>query len=903
MNLIRCLLVFASFFPFLLYGQLPEGFVRELLAVGLDPTGLCIAPDGRVFVVEKRGRIRILEEDRLLETPLLELEVDNENERGLQSMVLHPDFEFNNYYYVFYTVPGEGRNRISRFTANGNATLAGSEEVIFELDPLSGTVHNGGGMHITKAGHLMVSVGDGSTGRNASDLGSLNGKFLRLNLDGSIPEDNPFYDQLEGRYRAIYAYGFRNSYGWAIDPVSGMVLANDVGSASWEEINRIEKGMFYGWHEIEGPDEGNGVSDNYRDPLYAYDHGQGCAITLSTFYYGPQGSFPDRYQGKYLFGDYCRGTIWVLDPESGQVEEAFMTGLDRPVSGLVGPDGSFYYLLRPKVDGTVGSEDNTATAVGELWRVRYVGDGKPFIGRQPKSRLVPVGENARFELEASGTPPLSYEWSVDDAVVEEVNGPVLALPQVSLGQDQTKISCRVFNARGEVLSDTVLLSVTSNQRPALEIEEPLTGSTYRAGDILFFKGGAEDPEDGSLEPEQMAWRIDFHHNDHTHPAMGNTPGVGEGYYEIPVVGEIDTNVWYRVHFLAQDQEGLTASAYRDLFPEITRYELHTRPEGLELITDVGKKEGPVKLSSVQGILRSVEVPEFQFRGDTIYYFTHWSKAEAENAYYTFEAGSFDSATAYFGYVIPQFAQGEGLLGTYYNHVWEEEPFTEKVLERVDTAIAFDWNTRSPVSGQINKDNFSVRWTGSLEPTVSGLHRFHMTSDGNFRLWVNDRVVIDRWEIGENASAEVTGEIELELGKRYPIVLEYQHNWWIARIELLWSSPFFPKVQVPRSQLFPDLVPVVTPVEEEFDSAFSMSLFPNPGGGYSPTLQVNHVRREYVQWECRNAQGRLLESGQALLSRGENLIPVPIGDFPSGVYFITLKSLDHGWTKMGRWVRL
>ncbi len=903
MNLIRSLLVFALFSPFLLNAQLPEGFVRELLAVGLDPTGLSIAPDGRVFIVEKRGRIRILEGDRLLEAPFLELEVDNENERGLQSMVLHPDFEFNNYFYVFYTVPGEGRNRISRFTANGNATLAGSEEVIFELDPLSGTVHNGGGMHISKSGHLMVSVGDGSTGRDAGDLNSLNGKFLRLNLDGSIPEDNPFFDQLEGQYRAIYAYGFRNSYGWSIDPVKGTILANDVGASLWEEINRIEKGKFYGWNEIEGPRADNEVTENYEDPLYAYDHGQGCAITLSTFYYGPPGSFPDRYQGKYLFGDYCQGTIWVLDPESGQVEETYMTGLDRPVSGLVGPDGALYYLLRPKVEGTVGADDNTATAVGELWRVRYVGDGKPFIGRQPESRLVPVGESARFELEASGTPPLSYEWWVHDTVVKGVDAPLLTLSEVTLDQDQTRIFCRVYNGRGEQHSDTVLLRVTSNQRPVLEMVEPLAGSTYRAGDILYFRGDAADPEDGKLDSRQMSWRIDFHHNDHTHPAMGNRPGIREGYYEIPVVGEIDTNVWYRVHFSASDQEGLTSSTYKDLFPEITQYELHTRPQGMELITDVGKKTGPVKLASVQGILRSVEVPEFQFRGDTIYYFSHWSRAEAENAYFIFEAGRFDSATAFFGHVIPQFAEGEGLLGTYYNHVWEEDPFTEQVLERIDPVIGFDWDTRSPVPGQINKDNFSVRWTGSLEPTVSGLHRFHMTSDGNFRLWVNGQLIIDRWEIGENRSAEVKGEIELDLGERYPVVLEYQHNWWIARIELLWSSPFFPKVQVPKSQLFPDLVPVVTSVQDEFDSVFSMNLFPNPGGGYSPTLRVNHVRREYVEWECRDTQGRLLESGKALLSRGENLIPVPIGEFPSGVYFITLKSLDHGWAKMGRWVRL
>ena len=114
----------------------PEGFIREKIAQGLNPTSMVTAPDGRIFITEKNGVIRIIRDDQLLEDPFLSIEVDNSNERGLGHMVLHPDFESNGFYYVYYTVPGLGYNRISRFTANGDHTIPQSEVVILNLDQM-----------------------------------------------------------------------------------------------------------------------------------------------------------------------------------------------------------------------------------------------------------------------------------------------------------------------------------------------------------------------------------------------------------------------------------------------------------------------------------------------------------------------------------------------------------------------------------------------------------------------------------------------------------------------------------------------------------------------------------------------------------------------------------------------
>lgn len=892
MKAVRFLCLLTLCLPLSLLAQLPEGFVQELLADGLDPTGLSIAPDGRVFVVEKKGRILVVENDQLLETPFLDIEVDNENERGLQSMVFHPDFELNNYFYVFYTIPGQGRNRISRFTANGNATLGGSEEILFELNPLFGTVHNGGGMRISKDGYLMISVGDGSNPNKASDLDYLGGKFLRLNLDGSIPEDNPFYQELEGPFRAIYAYGFRNTFGWSLDPVSGMILANDVGNTEWEEVNRVEAGMGYGWPNEEGPASGLDLPENYRDPVHAYDHNAGCAVTLSTFYYGPEGSFPEQYQGKYFFGDYCRGWIKVMDPESGEIEETFTTGLDRPIAAIAGTDGALYLLLRPGLGGG-GVDDNTSTGSGELWRIRFVGDGKPFIGRQPKSVLVPVGEDAEFSLQASGDQPLSYQWWMGDSLLVENTEASITIEKVSLELSNAKVYCKLTNALGSITSDTAILQVTPNQRPDLQINEPAVSSSYRAGDVLYFSGEGTDQEDGNIEPSDLSWRIDFHHDDHAHPAMSITPGITEGYYQIPTIGEIDTNVWYRVSLFATDKEGLTGLSYRDVYPELTSYTLHTEPEGIEIVTDIKKAAAPIDIYSVVGITRSAQAVPFHFRGDTIFYFTGWGgNAMDGEKVLTFSAGAFDTDTAFYAYVVPEFGDGEGLKAEYYNHQWQGAPFEQLIVEQIDTSIEFDWQTGSPFPGQVNPDNFSIRWTGSIQATVSGTHFFHGLSDGNYRLWINDQEVIDRWEIGENASAEAIGSIEMEAGKLYPFILEYQHNWWLAKMNIQWSSPLFPKSSIPVTQLYPDDVSPIPGSPLGF--ILSVELFPNPSTlGRPISARLFSPEPQSIRWEIVALNGSKITGGQEALLEGENVMQIPANQLPPGFYILSVKSLLNG----------
>jgi glucose/arabinose dehydrogenase len=155
---------------------LPAGFTETQLAKGLDPTNLEVAPDGRIFVTEKNGKVHIIKNGALLATPFLSLTVDNFNERGLMSLIFDPDFARNGYVYVYYTVPrtasAAAHNRVSRFTASGDAALAGSERILLELDALQAGNHNGGAL-LFRDGKLLVASGENARASNSQSLNTL----------------------------------------------------------------------------------------------------------------------------------------------------------------------------------------------------------------------------------------------------------------------------------------------------------------------------------------------------------------------------------------------------------------------------------------------------------------------------------------------------------------------------------------------------------------------------------------------------------------------------------------------------------------------------------------------------------------------------------------------------------
>ena len=362
---------------------LPPGFSESVVASGLsNPTAMDFAPDGRLFVCQQAGQLRVIKNDVLLAAPFLTVTPDSTGERGLLGVTFDPDFVNNQWVYIYYTVPGSpAHNRVSRFTASGDVAVSGSEMMVLELDNLSNASnHNGGAIHFGSDGQLYVAVGENANPTNAQTLGNRLGKMLRINADGTIPTDNPFYGVASGANRAIWALGLRNPFTFGFQPGTGRMFINDVGQDTWEEINDGLAGANYGWPNCEGAC--NPPNPSYRDPIYQYSHAEGCAIVGAAFYNPVVGQFPPEYSGVYFFADLCGAWIRQLDPPNGGQVTTFAAGLSSPVDLKVSADGSLYYLDRglssvSRVRFGGGPNVVTLTLLSEPSGLELTLDGQP----------------------------------------------------------------------------------------------------------------------------------------------------------------------------------------------------------------------------------------------------------------------------------------------------------------------------------------------------------------------------------------------------------------------------------------------------------------------------------------------------------------------------------------------
>ena len=528
-------------------------------------------------------------------------------------MTLDPDFVNNGFVYVYYTASSPViHNRISRLTASGDVA-SGGETVILDLPSVDGALyHMGGALHFGADGKLYIATGDHEALAVSQSLSSAFGKVLRINSDGSIPSDNPFYTQTTGIYRAIYARGFRNPFTFAFQPGTGRLFINDVGAETYEEIDDGTPGANYGWPNSEGPNNTNG----YTAPFYYYDHTVGQAIDSAVFYDPPTSQFPALYQGKYFFSDYGAGWMKTIDLSTRQVT-TFATGIVAPVDSDVGPDGTLYYLAR-------GATLNA----GYVGHIVFQADAAPIITTQPAPQSAAVGESVTFSVTATGS-GLNYQWQRNQMDIDGATAASYTVDSVAPGNDGDKFRVIVSNANGSTPSNEATLTVIANHAPIAAIVTPAVGTTYRCGDTINYSGTGTDPEDGTLPASAFTWQVDYYTGGLDRPFIGATSGSTSGSFVVPTFGPYTkSDVFYRIMLTVTDSGGRSHTVTRDIQPIVATVTLASNVPGIALAIDGQPKPAPFSFSGVANFQRDIGAPTPQLVNGVVYEFDGWSDGGA-----------------------------------------------------------------------------------------------------------------------------------------------------------------------------------------------------------------------------------------------------------------------------------
>src|SRR6266545_1421256 len=644
---------------------LPSGFQEQIVFSGLtQPTNIEFAPDGRVFVAQKNGVIKIY--DNLADpTPDvfadLSVAVHNQWDRGLLGLALAPNFPTSPWVYVLYTydaplgqtapvwndVCPDANNgncivsaRLARLQANGNQ-MTGSEQVLISDWCQHYPSHSIGDLHFGADGALYVSGGDGAsfnitdygqTGtpvnpcgdppggamspptaeggalrsqdvRTLTDPTGLNGAILRLDpTTGAALPNNPLAGSSDLNARRIVAHGVRNPFRFTIRPGTNEVWAGDVGWSTWEEIDRVVN-----------------------------------PIAGVTNFGGP---YPSTYNGALFFADYSRGCIWAMMPGGGGLPNpsnilTFAAGAATPVDLAVGPGSELYYV---DLSG------------GTIRRIRYFPNNQPpvaVLGATPTSGTAPLtvsfdGRNST-DADPADQGLLSYAWDfTNDGTVDATTA--TASHTYAAGTYTARLT--VTDTLGASDTKTVTISA-GNNAPTAVIDAPASSLTWAVGDTISFSGHATDPQDGTLPASALTWRVILHHcatptSCHTH-LMNTFTGVASGSFTAP---DHEYPSFVELELTAADSGGLTSTVSTTLNPKTVSLTFNTNPTGLQLTVGSTTQATPFTVTVIPGSSNSLSAPTPQALSGTSYTFASWSDGGAQTHVITAPAAAASYTASY-----------------------------------------------------------------------------------------------------------------------------------------------------------------------------------------------------------------------------------------------------------------
>ncbi|WP_370080751.1 PQQ-dependent sugar dehydrogenase [Streptacidiphilus sp. MAP12-16] len=642
----------------------PTGFSDTVVTSVALPVGLDFTPDGRMLVTTKPGHLYAYRSGKLTQafdaSGFVCAGQPGQDERGMLSVAVDPDFASNHFIYLYYSASEGGScvNRVSRFTLDSSSQVAASSEKIL-IDGIQGDgFHNAGDLAFGKDGDLYVAVGDGHClegcdpgNKAAQDLKNLNGKILRITSSGAVPAGNPYSGTgtarcstgpiSSGKCQEIYAYGFRNPFRIATDPNAAgtRIFVDDVGQNTTEEVDQLKAGANYGWPMCEGPCNTSGLTD----PVFSYPDNTGggrAAITGGAFV--PDNAWNAAYNGRYLFSDYVKNNVYSITGSGGNFT-TFSAGATAvamkfapAVPGAGGGQQALYYTNL--TTGTVhrvssgGTVPNAAFSTSPGGAVSYCSTHASTAGAPPFT--------VTFDGSASGDPngrPLTYHWTFGDAATQQTTTPTTTHTYTTKGAFTPQLT--VSNDSGGTSTAATGAVRTDDAPPAVTVTSPGTSSRFTVGATYTPTGTAVDSSGAALPSSALTWQVWLFHINHVHPVLDPVAGNGSTAFVAPPAEQfsaIKGNSRLLVCLSATDANGVTQTVEQDFDPQLVQLTLGSSPSGLRIHIDEddvdvgGDVTTPATVTSWAGYQIHLTAPDQTDSSGTPQTFGSWSDGGARS---------------------------------------------------------------------------------------------------------------------------------------------------------------------------------------------------------------------------------------------------------------------------------
>ena len=644
---------------------LPDFEDREL-ATGLDsPVAAAWAPDGRIFVAEHRGVVRVVQGGQLLTQPLIDISdhVNNAGDRGIVGIAVDSDFSTNHYLYIWYvhSAPGDDSfadqsSRLTRVVVRPDNTVAdpSSPETVIvgrdsdgpcpepsnEVDcvPSDYISHTVGTVRADADGTLWLGTGDSAiAGADdqrafwAQDPQSYAGKIIHVDREGhGVPGHQfcPDDDDLTHVCTKIHASGFRNPFRFTLRGSGLGPIVGDVGFNAWEELDLTVAGRNYGWPCWEGPEHMSQwepdpkcqalyAAGTTTGPDYAYPGNHGSTGGGESIVGGPlytAGDYPDQFDGRIFIGDWSHAAIATLHKVNGAfVREDFAHAVN-PTDIQIAPSGNVAYV----------DPESFQPGAGRVAELVYCPvNCSPVARATADKQSGPVPLTVAFKGDTSTDPDgdvLTYDWDFGDG------SPHSALPNptheyTTAGVRLAKLT--VTDPGGKTGVASIPVSA-GNSAPAPSVDAPSATFRYDAGTPVKLSGSATDPEDGVVDGSDLEWQVILHHGNHIHP-FGEFSGATAEF--TPAIDH-DVDSFYEIRLTARDSAGLTGSTTLELHPRAVALTLESSPAGAPLAYGGASVIAPHTRDAAVGHVVSLSAAAtFQSNGHT-YAFERWSDGGA-----------------------------------------------------------------------------------------------------------------------------------------------------------------------------------------------------------------------------------------------------------------------------------